>query len=89
VLAVALGGVVALLMPSVSATTLDAPSAMVAAALAAVVAAVVVLSSGCTTSTPRALALQPCMADDVPSLIGGRVTDPLHHPLQPRAPGLV
>jgi len=89
VLAVAVGGAVALLMPSVLTTTLEAPSAMVLAALAAAVAAVVVLSTWGATSVPWALALQPRTADEVPSVIAGRVTDPLHHPLRPRAPGLV
>jgi hypothetical protein len=88
-LAVAIGGVVALLLPSMTATTVDASSAVVVAALALAVAAVVLLSAHGTASLPRAVALQPGTADELPSFLAGRVTDPLHHPLRPRAPGLV
>ena len=87
-LAVTVGGAVALLMPSVLATTVDAPAAVVLTALAVAVAAVVALSSHCATSVPRVLALQGGPVYEVPSVLAGRVTDPLHHPLRPRAPGL-
>ena len=83
------GAVVALLMASVLATPVDASSAVVLAALAIAVAAVVVLSSHGAVSVPTAFALQPGTADESPNFLAARVTDPQHHPLRPRAPGLV
>lgn len=88
-LAIKVGGAVALLVPSLFATTLDAPSAVVLAAVAAAVAAVVGLNSHVATPVASALAPQPRTADEAPAFLPGRVTDPLHHPLRPRAPGLV
>jgi len=80
------GGVAALLMPSLFAAA-DTPSAVVLAAVAVVVVAVVRLNSRFVTSVASALVQQPRSADEVPALTG-RVTDPLRHPLRPRAPGL-
>jgi len=80
------GGVAALLMPSLFAAA-DTPSAVVLAAVAVVVAAVVRLDSHVVTSVARALVPQPRSADEV-AVLTGRVTDPLRHPLRPRAPGL-
>jgi len=82
------GGAVALLMPSLFATTVDAPSAAVLAALA--VAAVAALARDRLVVIPvtSGLAPQPGSAAEVPSFLAGRVTDPVHHPLRPRAPGL-
>ena len=90
-LAVALvvGGAFALLMPALLATTMDAPSVALMAAVAVALAAVVGLSSLIATSVPRAMAPPPHAADEAPSFLAARVTDPLHHPLRPRAPGLV
>jgi hypothetical protein len=89
VLAIAVGGAVALLVPSVLVATVDAPAVVVLAGVAIVVAAVVVLSSHCAASVPRARALRPRTADEALSFLSGWVTDPLHNPLRPRAPGLV
>lgn len=89
VLVIVVGSAAAQLMPSVSATTVDAPSmSVLLAAVAFAAAAVVVLRSHAATSVPKALALQPGTADEAPSFRAGRVTDPLHCPLRPRAPGL-
>ena len=88
-LALVVGGVVALLMPSLLATTMDAPSAALMVAVTIALAAVAGLNSLIATSMPRALAPQPRTADETPSFLAARVTDPLHHPLRPRAPGLV
>jgi hypothetical protein len=90
VLAFVLGGPVAVLMPSLFATTVDASSAGVLAAIAvAAVAAVAGRHSLVATSPSRALAPQSRATDEAPSFLAARVTDPLHHPLRPRAPGLV
>ena len=84
------GGAMAQLMPSVLAGTVDAQSVSVLlAAVAFAAAAVVVLRSHAASSVPRALAVHPgTTADEAPSFRAGRVTDPLHCPLRPRAPGL-
>jgi hypothetical protein len=84
---VVVGAVLAGLMLSVLAT--DAPSAAVLAALTLAVAVVAIFGGH---GTGYALILCPVPArahSDVPSFTAGRVTDPLHHPLRPRAPGLV
>ncbi len=83
------GALIALLVPALLVSTLDAPSSVVLAAVAvAVVAALAIQSYGATSaaclSEPRA-----STADRSPSLLASRVTDPLRHPLRPRAPGLV
>ena len=88
VLVVVIGGALAQVMPSLLVTTVDAPSAVVLATLALALAAVVVLSSHRATFVPGALARQPGTADDTPPFLARRVTDPLHHPIRPRAPGL-
>ncbi len=88
-LALVVGGAVALLIPALLATTMDTPSAAVLVAVALAVAAVVALNSQVATSVPGALAPQSRAADEAPPVLAGRVTDPSHHPLRPRAPGLV
>lgn len=87
-LAIMVGGTAALLMPSLFATTVDAPSAVVLAALVMALAAAVCVNSHVATLAATALAPVPRTADEVPSFLAGRVTDPIHHPLRPRAPGL-
>jgi hypothetical protein len=90
VLAFVLGGPVAVLMPSLFATTVDASSAgMLAAVAAAAVASVLGHNILVATGVPRALAPQSRATDEAPPFLAARVTDPLHHPLRPRAPGLV
>jgi hypothetical protein len=88
-LAVLLGGAVALLMPSLFATTVDSPSAVVLAAVAAAVAAMFGPHSRVAASVARVLVPQPRAAEDTPAFLARRVADPVHHPLRPRAPGLV
>jgi hypothetical protein len=78
-----------LLLPSLLATSGDAPAmvglAVVALALAAMVrfgASYGALSAG-TLTAPC-----PTRRETLP-LLPGRATDPVHHPLRPRAPGTV
>jgi hypothetical protein len=87
-LAIMVGSAVALLMPSLLATTVDTSSAVVLAALLMAVATAVGLNNRVATLLARALAPPPRTADQVPALLAGRVADPVHHPLRPRAPGL-
>lgn len=82
------GGAVALLIPSLFAAAADTPSAVVLAAVAVAAAAVVRLNTQVVAPVASALAPQLRRADDVPGFLAGRVTDPLRHPLRPRAPGL-
>lgn len=81
------GAALVLLLPSLVATSGDAPAmvglAVVTVALAAMVrfgASFGALSAGTPTaaySTRR----------EAPPTLPGRATDPVHHPLRPRAPG--
>ena len=87
-LVIMVGGTVALLMPSLFAVAADTPSAVVLAAVAVAAAAVVRLNTQVVASVASALAPQLRSAEEVPALLPGRVTDPLRHPLRPRAPGL-
>jgi hypothetical protein len=82
------GGTLVLLMPSL-AVTADVPSAAVLVALVVATAAMVVLGRHVAVTLPGVLALRPPTVDEPPQVLAGRVTDPLHHPLRPRAPGLV
>jgi hypothetical protein len=86
-LVVMVGSAVALLMPSLFATTMDAPSAAVLAALAVAVAAALGGNRLVAIPVTSALAPQPGTVDEAPSFLAVRVTDPVHHPLRPRAPG--
>lgn len=87
-LAIVAGGAVALLIPSVSATAMDAPAAVLLAALGMALAAAVRLNSHVATLGARAAAPPHRAADDVPVFLVGRVTDPVHQPIRPRAPGM-
>jgi uncharacterized membrane protein len=90
VLAFVLGGPVAVLMPSLFATTVDASSASVLAAVAvAAVASVLGHNILAATRVPSRLASHTRATDEAPAFRISLVTDPTHHPLRPRAPGLV
>lgn len=83
------GALVALLLPALFASTLDAPSTVVLVAVAVALAALLVLQSYVASSAACLSAPRAATADRVPSLLADRVTDPLRHPIRPRAPGLV
>jgi len=86
-LAIMVGGVVALLAPSLLATTMDA-TAVVLAALMVALASAADLNNHVATFATRTLASPPRAANDVPVYLAGRVTDTVHHPIRPRAPGM-
>jgi hypothetical protein len=89
-LSILVGGAVALLMASLFAATLDAPSAVVLTAVTLAVGAVLGINSRQVAALAAgALAPHRRPADEAPSFLPGRATDPAHHPLRPRAPGLV
>lgn len=84
-LAVVLVGPAAFLLAS----TADASPAPVLAAVAvATVVALIGLTCVVATAAPTALALRSSTPDEPIPFLAARVTDPLHHPLRPRAPGL-
>ena len=60
-------------------------------ALAALAVATLVALIGITcrvaTAIPAAMALRSGTPDEPVPFLAARVTDPLHHPLRPRAPG--
>ena len=88
-LAVLVSGSAALLLPPSLAATTGAPSGVVLATVAlAAVAALVSLNSLVASAQPQKLTPQSGATDVPLPFLAGRVTDPLHHPLRPRAPGL-
>ena len=74
-------------LPTLVTAAADAPSSGVAVVTLALTALLVLaarqllLASGLRPAAPVA-------ASGPPPLVPGRVTDPVHHPLRPRAPGL-
>ena len=88
-LAVLVGGSAAFLLPPSLAATTGAPSGVVLAMVAlAAVAALVRLTSLVTAAVPIGLTAQSRATAGPLAFLAARVTDPLHHPLRPRAPGL-
>lgn len=88
-LAVLVSGSAALLLPPALAPTEGAPSGVVLAMVAlAAVAAVVRLTSLVTPAVPTGLTGLSDATAGPPPFLAARVTDPVHHPLRPRAPGL-
>jgi hypothetical protein len=83
------GALIALFIPALLASTLDAPSSVVLAAVAVAVVAALVIQSYAVTAAACLAPPRASASDRTPSLLAGRVTDPLRHPLRPRAPGLV
>jgi hypothetical protein len=89
-LVITIGGALSLLMPSLMATSVDASSAALLTAVAALVATAVV-GPACHLA---AVVVSPLAGsfrgtDDVLSFLAARVTDTAHHPVRPRAPGVV
>jgi hypothetical protein len=87
-LAVAVGAAVAWLLPWLTATSADAASLLLVTSIAltalAGLNARVAVRAAAAPASPR----PPTEGGGV-VLLAGRVTDAPHHPLRPRAPGLV
>lgn len=83
------GVLVALLLPALLVSTLEPSSSVVLVALAVGLAALLVIRSYGGMSAARQTAPRAATADQALPVLSGRVTDPLRHPLRPRAPGLV
>lgn len=87
VLATVVGAVLALLLPSLSGTA-DTSATVTLALLALAVAALAGSATRLGVVLAGSHAAVPPTCDDAPPVLPGRVTDPVHHPLRPRAPGL-
>ena len=81
-------GLFALLLPSLLTAAPDASGVVALAALTLALAALVRLGAWCVLAG-RTPATVPVARDEAPPVLRGRVTDPVHHPLRPRAPGRV
>ena len=87
-LAALVGAVLAVVLPALLTTAADAPSTAVTALTLAVAALLAlgmllwVSPAGCSRACAR------LGGDGPPPVLSDRVTDRVHHPLRPRAPGL-
>jgi lysylphosphatidylglycerol synthetase-like protein (DUF2156 family) len=85
VLASLAGALLVVLLPSLQATGVDGASAI--AVLAIACAALVHLGVRVLALGPRSPLVVVASRRETEPLRPGRVTDPTHHPLRPRAPG--
>ena len=85
-LAVVVGAVLAAVMPVMLTSAADASGTAVAVLALAVTVLFAVRMRPVSVRTRCEAAPRPA-ADSAPPVLTGRVTDPLHHPLRPRAPG--
>jgi len=81
-----LGGVLALVLSPLL-TTQDDPTSAAVAVLALALAAVLGLGRSTALLGARPGGVVLVSGDDFSRLLSGRVTDPTHHPVRPRAPG--
>jgi hypothetical protein len=88
VLAGVVGAAFAILVPSLLTTVADPSGAVTVAVLTLALAALVRLGTPRVFAAAGAEAAALRAGDDAPPTLSGRVTDPVHHPLRPRAPGL-
>ena len=88
---VALAGMVAVtlavLAPSLLVTVTDASGTVTLALLMLALASLVRFGHRGGAVAARASAATAPTGDDSPPPVSGLVTDPMHHPLRPRAPG--
>lgn len=88
-LIVMVSGAIALLMPSLAAANAQATTAVMLTAVATLVAAIVGREHHVTMSVISPMAGHLASTDEGPPFLAARVTDAAHHPLRPRAPGVV
>lgn len=77
-----------LLLPSLVMATSDVSTTIAVGVLAAALAALVQVGMCSAACAPSGRSGVLTTADDAPPLLTGRITDPVHQPLRPRAPGL-
>lgn len=85
-LALLVGGTAALLVSSLMGTSVDASVAILAALVVTLAASLGV--GHVATAMVVGLTPPPRSADGSLVVLAGRVTDPVHHPIRPRAPGM-
>ena len=77
----------AILTPSLTATATDASATVTLAFLMLAVASLVRFGHRGGAVVSRVVAAIAPTGDGPPPPVAGRTTDPMHHPLRPRAPG--
>jgi hypothetical protein len=86
-LASAVAAGLAILAPSFLLTAVDAPSTVSLAVVTLVLAALVRFGDHGAVLAARTVITGPPTALETAPVLTGRITDPVHHPLRPRAPG--
>lgn len=77
----------AILTPSLTATATDASATVTLAFMMLAVASLVRFGHRGGAVASRVVAAIAPTGDGPPPPVAGRITDPMHHPLRPRAPG--
>ncbi len=88
VLATMLGATLAILLPSQLTTASHAAGSVTLAVITLAFAALVRFGVRSVAFAARTKTAVPPTDDKAAPVLAGRVTDPVHHPLRPRAPGL-
>jgi len=83
-----LAATLAVLLPSLLTTTSHATGSVTLAVLTLAFAALARFGLRSVAFAARIKTLVPPTGDEAAPVLAGRVTDPVHHPLRPRAPGL-
>jgi hypothetical protein len=78
----------AILAPSLTATATDASTTVTLALLMLAIASLVRIGRRVGAVASRGVAATAPTGDGPPPPVAGPVTDPMHHPLRPRAPGI-
>jgi hypothetical protein len=86
-LAVTTGALLAVLSPLVLLTAGEASATVGLAVVTLVLAALARLGENGALLSARVAVAGPPTRDEAPPVLAGRVTDRVHHPLRPRAPG--
>jgi len=82
------GAVLVIVLPSLLTTASDAAGSVTFAVLTLAFAALVRFGRRSVAFAARTKTSVPPTGDKAAPVLPGRVTDPVHHPLCPRAPGL-
>ena len=86
-LATVVVAVVALVLPAPITAGPDGSITLALTALALVLVAVAAMGPGLGALVAGSVIPLPVAAGETPPTLTGRATDPIHHPLRPRAPG--
>ena len=81
-----LGLALVIVMPSLVITASDTANSITLGVLLLAMAALVRLGTRSVPLAPRARSASAATSGQAPPVLGDRVTDPVHHPLRPRAP---